>query len=78
MRMKVNAGLDVQLMRGLGGGDRALVSQQDGEIAHYVEIYLAGLHLITAGQRELEEDLDRTQQKEPLDTFNHLSLQQNG
>lgn len=71
--MKVHVGLDVQLMRvrgwmppgggGGGGGPPALVSQQDSEIAHYHEIYLALLRLITAGQRELEENLGRREQK---------------
>lgn len=72
--MKVHVGLDVQLMRVRGwmepGEPQAFVSQQDSEIAHYPEIYLALLHLITAGQRELEEDLGRTEHNEPLDTFN--------
>ncbi len=62
--MKVHVGLDVQLMRVGGwmepGGPQALVSQQDSEIGHYHEIYLALLHLITAGQRELEVDLSKT------------------
>lgn len=56
--------------RGLGG-HQALVSQQDSEIAHYHEIYLAFLHLITAGQRELEEDLDRT---EKMSHWTHLTI----
>ena len=61
----MHVGLDVQPTRVRGrtrpGGPRALVSQQDSEIAHYHEIYLALLHLITAGQRELEEDVKRSQ-----------------
>ncbi len=51
-------------------GSQALVLQRDSEIAHYHVIYLALLHLITAGQRELEEYLGRTEQNGPLDTLN--------
>ena len=62
----MHVGLDVQLMRVRGWtGPQAAFSQQDSEIAHYREIYLALLHLITESQRELEEDLDRTEQNEP-------------
>lgn len=53
-----------------GGERRALASQQDSEIAHYREIYLAVRRLITAGQSELEESRCQTEQNEPRDRFN--------
>lgn len=64
--------LEGRMEGGVGWDGCIVVSQQDSEIAHYHEIYLAlPLHPITARQRELKEDLVRTEQNEPLNAFNN-------
>lgn len=73
----MHVGLDVQLMRVRGWtGPQAALSQQDSEIAHYREyIFSSPPSHYRKSMRELEEDLGRTEQNEPPDTFNKLSLQ---